>query len=382
MKKLKTLQVFDENIMRHSIIRRNLFFQVLLSTLLSRVFLASTILILFVAIVAAYFHRTHRPVASPNFTQEADPKQALQEKTILAKPSSPAPHLPSPPNKHHKPLSESTDKTANIYRPGSEKKQASPGTAAVTHTKIKSQTASTQKRIELNLPKTKRYIAILIDDLGYNLEQGMRFVDLPFELSYAIIPFSPHGEEIANRVHQADKMVMLHAPMATLNTAKWEHGITPNMPQEEVEQLLEKMLKDIPHVEGVNNHGGSLLTQTTRSMEFLLDSLYLKELFFIDSRTSAKSVAREVASHTPILFNQRDVFLDNERSEAAISRQLNKLVKIATKHQYAIGIGHPHPETLAVLSRELPKLRDAGIEVIRASELVKPVKRIKNYPKK
>ena len=211
---------------------------------------------------------------------------------------------------------------------------------------------------------TSPRIAIIIDDIGYRFDEGRELIELPYPLTFAFIPFSPYGARLAELAKQLNKPVMLHAPMATLNESKWEASLNPTMARTELIASLDAMLADIPHVTGVNNHGGSLLTQSRESMQWLSEALAERELFFVDSRTTAQSVAKEEAQRVNIPFNERDVFLDNERDLPAIDSQLDKLVAIALKHGEAVAIGHPYPETLQALKARLPLLAAQGVEVV------------------
>jgi polysaccharide deacetylase 2 family uncharacterized protein YibQ len=67
---------------------------------------------------------------------------------------------------------------------------------------------------------------------------------------------------------------------------------------------------------------------------------------------------------------RRHVFLDNVHQVDAIKAQLETLLAKARKQGSAIGIAHPYPETLAVLTEELPKLEAAGIELVPVSTLI------------
>nr|WP_306663288.1 divergent polysaccharide deacetylase family protein [Saccharophagus degradans] len=211
---------------------------------------------------------------------------------------------------------------------------------------------------------TSPRIAIIIDDIGYRFDEGRELIELPYPLTFAFIPFSPYGTRLAELAKQLNKPVMLHAPMATLNESKWEASLNPTMARTELIASLDAMLADIPHVTGVNNHGGSLFTQSRESMQWLSEALAERELFFVDSRTTAQSVAKEEAQRVNIPFNERDVFLDNERDLPAIDSQLDKLVAIALKHGEAVAIGHPYPETLQALKARLPLLAAQGVEVV------------------
>lgn len=214
-------------------------------------------------------------------------------------------------------------------------------------------------------------IAIIIDDLGYNLERGTIAAEFPAPLTLAVIPHSPNGPALAEIGHQKGKEIMLHTPMSNLQQLPLdEGGLSEDMQQQLFIETLNRGLNSIPHVSGINNHMGSFLTQLEEPMGWLMEELAKEELFFIDSRTSPDSVAYRVALEHQVASRKRDVFLDNQRDEDYIAAQFAKLVKIARIRGNALAIGHPHPETLAVLTRVLPTLKQQGVEIISISEFL------------
>lgn len=213
-------------------------------------------------------------------------------------------------------------------------------------------------------------VSIIIDDLGYSLKQGHLLAAFPFDLTISIIPFTPYSTDIARLIYRSDKEVMLHAPMETLNQKKWEQGLSSEMTERELTGTIDKMLHNIPHVKGVNNHGGSKLTQDRSRMNWVMSHLAQKRLYFIDSRTIASSAAIDAASSAEVAHNSRDIFLDNNKSHQHIREQIQKLRTVALNKGKAIGIGHPYPETMTILMEELPKFVADGIQIVSASKIV------------
>ena len=138
----------------------------------------------------------------------------------------------------------------------------------------------------------------------------------------------------------------------------------------EVGSLLAGMLDTVPHVVGVNNHEGSLATADPSLMAAVMGFLRQRNLFFIDSRTTAATVAYDAARRAGVRAASRNVFLDDVESRAAILRQLDLAARDATEQGSAIAIGHPHPATLAALAQALPQLESRGIHLVYASSLV------------
>ncbi len=215
-------------------------------------------------------------------------------------------------------------------------------------------------------------VALIIDDMGNQLDRGLRAVMLPGAISYAFLPHTPYVSILAELAHSKNKQVMLHQPLESHGGNKLgPGGLTLHHNRESFRQVLQENIAVIPHIQGVNNHMGSLMTRHPGAMQWLMDVLGDAGLFFIDSRTTEKSVAYGVAQERRIATAGRDIFLDHDRDVETIRQQFKKLLQIAKIRGHAIGIGHPYPETLQVLEEELPKLSKQGFDLVLASELTK-----------
>ena len=217
-------------------------------------------------------------------------------------------------------------------------------------------------------PRAK--IALIIDDMGNQLDSGRRAVMLPGPLTYAFLPHTPYVPVLANLAHRQGKQVMLHQPLESYAGNKLgPGGLTLHMPQRAFKESLMENIVSIPHIQGVNNHMGSLMTRHPGAMRWLMEVLGEAGLFFVDSRTTEKSIAHAVAKESSIATINRDVFLDHNRDEESIRGQFERLLRRAKLQGSAVGIGHPYPETLAVLEAVLPQLAEQGIELVLVSEL-------------
>lgn len=211
-------------------------------------------------------------------------------------------------------------------------------------------------------------IAIIIDDMGHNLEEGRRLIELEQPITLAFLPYRRHTTELANQAHRKQKEIMLHAPMAnTRNIGLGPGGLNPGMDKESMATTLRRALQSIPHVRGVNNHMGSLLTQQLEAMDWVMSELDHYPVYFVDSRTIASSVAGEVAEAYRIPTLSRDVFLDHEQTEEYVDKQFRLLIKRAKENGSAVGIGHPHKVTVDYLEKHLPELDEQGIAIATVS---------------
>lgn len=224
-------------------------------------------------------------------------------------------------------------------------------------------------------------VAIIIDDLGYSLALGERALDLPAELTYSVLPHRPYSREIARRAHRRGKEVMLHLPMESRHRRTLgPGGLYSRMARDEFTRVLQSGIASVPHLSGVNNHMGSLLTGQPESMNWLMEDLRcLGPLYFVDSRTDVRSVAYAMARDAGLHHGRRDIFLDHNPEPEAIRRQLRRLVAKARERGNAIAIGHPYPSTLMVLAEMLPGMVANGIQIVPVSRMVNQKRRISSW---
>ncbi|MCG8616677.1 MAG: divergent polysaccharide deacetylase family protein [Desulfobacterales bacterium] len=215
-------------------------------------------------------------------------------------------------------------------------------------------------------------IAIIIDDIGYDKKLAMALYSVHPDITFSVLPFSPHGRSIATKLSAKGAELMLHLPMEPVQYPRVNPGpgaLLSSMAPDVLLGQLRKNLDAVPGVTGVNNHMGSKLTADEDKMHQIFTVLKQKNLYFVDSRTSPQSKGETAARMFLLKFSHRDVFLDNFQNVEYISGQLKKLVKEARKHGTAIGIGHPYQATLDTLRLELPKL-NGKVELVPASRLV------------
>lgn len=218
---------------------------------------------------------------------------------------------------------------------------------------------------------TQPMLVIIIDDIGNNLEAGMRTVRLPGAVTLAVLPFTPHGRHLAEAGHEAGKEIMLHAPMSNLSGMDLgPDGLTLDLDQDTLTSRLRKAINDIPHIRGINNHTGSELTAAAEPMQWVMSELKQHNLYFVDSMTTAASVAGSTAQEYAIPNLKRHVFLDNVREFEAIDQAFQRSLAIAQQQGFAVAIGHPYAETLDYLERALPGLAQKGVRLVAVSYLL------------
>lgn len=214
-------------------------------------------------------------------------------------------------------------------------------------------------------------IALIIDDLGYSLKYGQRAIDLPGAVTCSILPGTPHAQKLAQHAKGAGKEIMLHLPMQGADTKRTERDtLSPGMTETDFRDILRRHLAALPEAAGVNNHMGSSLTPLPQHMNWLMEELAQRALYFIDSRTTHLTVTAEAARAHQVPFAERDVFLDNDKDPVAIEKAFAQLIRRAKKRGHAVGIAHAHPVTLATLEQLLPKLVEKGIILEPVSKLL------------
>jgi hypothetical protein len=215
-------------------------------------------------------------------------------------------------------------------------------------------------------------LAIVVDDLGNDRAQADALFRLAYPLTISVLPHEANSGEIAEEAHRRGYEVMLHLPVAS-NSGDRDEAVElhPGMAPDAVESTFAAMLDTVPYAAGVNNHEGSLGTADPQLMNELMPLLRQHNLFFIDSRTTAATVAETTARAAGVATARRNVFLDDEQSVAAIHKQFELALRDAHEKGSALAIGHPHPETLEVLGTMLPEAERRGVRLVFASDLAR-----------
>ena len=238
--------------------------------------------------------------------------------------------------------------------------------------------ARPEKGIERPIPEMpepearKVKVAIVIDDMGYDKKIFKKFVDLGIPLTFSILPGQRYSTGIANEARSLNYEVMLHLPMEPRNPERnpGNGTILTHMSQDEILRQLSEDIESVPYIAGVNNHMGSLLTENQDVMNIILEDLHKRGLFFIDSRTSPRSVAYETARRMGVRSGRRDVFLDNKADIGYIKGQVDKVIRIAKQNGEATAIGHPRAGTIAAIREKIADFEREGIELVPVSEVL------------
>jgi polysaccharide deacetylase 2 family uncharacterized protein YibQ len=221
-------------------------------------------------------------------------------------------------------------------------------------------------------PPARAQVSIIIDDLGEQHAAGLRAIALPGPVAVAFLPGGRFTPDQAGLAHRQGKEVLLHLPLQPGGSARpHPAALRADSGPEQLREAVRRALDAVPHAAGVNNHQGSLLTQLDQPMDWLMREVAARPgLYFVDSRTSALSVAYRAARWHGVPATERNVFLDTYRGEAHVRASLEELALKALRNGSALAIGHPYPETLKVLAEELPRLARYGVRLVAPSELI------------
>jgi len=222
------------------------------------------------------------------------------------------------------------------------------------------------------MPSGTIAVAIIIDDCGQWPATERGFLALPIPLTLSILPHVRYTAQIASDAAAAGKGIMLHLPMEPLGRDTAGAGeITTAMTDAQIASATQDDIAQVPAARGLNNHEGSKASADSRVMKDVIAVAKDHDLFFIDSRTSAQSVAAQTARDAGVPEASRDVFLDNRADEAYTEQMLEQTVEIAKRNGSAIAIGHPRPTTLAALAAFYLKMQAKGVRFVLASELAR-----------
>lgn len=266
------------------------------------------------------------------------------------------------------------------------KTSVSEKTAAKPSVKDQSHLASAvvpQKPVEelpdrkFNIPKAApgAKIAFVIDDAGQSVSNLKKYTSLPFDISVAVLPGLSHTKDCAYVVRAAKKELLLHQPMQAenLNLDPGPCAIKPDMSTFEIAQIVKTNLDELgPGVKGMNNHEGSLITGNVIKIGAVLDVAAERGIYFLDSRTTAASMARQAALERDMNIKERDVFIDDIINRDKMLEQIYRGIGIANKKGKVIMIGHVDKSAgilPQLLSELYPYLKKNGYTVTVPSRL-------------
>jgi len=232
-----------------------------------------------------------------------------------------------------------------------------PGSSPVIHEDVQRlpslKALDEEQRIEQRIHAPHQGMALILDDVGYDLTALKRVLNLPYPVAISVIPNAPHAVRAARMAHAAGHIVMLHLPMEP-SSPKYSHQMDDaflrvGMNRNAVRRMMLDDLARIPYVAGVNNHMGSRLTTLEAPMRWVMNICRERGLFFVDSRTTKDSVAAKLAREAGVSWGERRVFLDDSLKMKDMEASWRLAERKMARHIPVIMIAHPHEATLNFL---------------------------------
>ncbi|MCX7921579.1 MAG: divergent polysaccharide deacetylase family protein [Clostridia bacterium] len=230
------------------------------------------------------------------------------------------------------------------------------------------------------LPSKERYdegkLAIVIDDFGQSRNGVKEMMSIERHMTFAVMPFLEFSESDAAIAHQRGYEVIVHLAMEPYRGKKSWLGPRPimaGMDGADVRQIVMDAFDNVPFASGANIHMGSKASSEENIIANVLDVIKEKNLYFLDSRTSPKPVAKQIADSKGVQCYDRNVFLDGTQSKKHIKKKLHEAGETALKLGKAVAIGHVGQDggkvTAEAISEMIPEFDDKNIELVFLSEL-------------
>jgi len=215
-------------------------------------------------------------------------------------------------------------------------------------------------------------IAIIIDDMGVDRKHSQQVIDIDAALTLAFLPYAEKLEDITKRARDNGHELIIHMPMQAMSApvSLGPIALKTGMDEAAIKVNMQAALESFDGYVGLNNHMGSKVTQDPLIMNWVMETLKGKGLYFVDSKTISSSVAAETARLNGLPTAERDVFLDHEATDDFVKNALSKVEAVAANKGYAIAIGHPKSVTIEGLKKWIPAARARGFEIVHASALV------------
>ncbi len=221
----------------------------------------------------------------------------------------------------------------------------------------------------------KPELSIVIDDFGnYDGPLLDSYCQLDPAITFAVIPGLSFSKTVMRKATESGHEVIIHIPMEpedpSVNPGK--NALLSSMSDEEIASHLKEFFEELPLIVGVNQHMGSKMTENKDKMSFFLNFIKKKEVFFIDSKTSSKSVAYKVAKQLRVPSAQRDLFLDAPaNTNEVLDLRIKDLIRLRDKNGKALVITHCHDKSrLDRLKQFMTEAEKLGFRLVPASAYV------------
>ncbi len=262
-------------------------------------------------------------------------------------------------------------------KPESEKKEGEQPTQPKPEPEpeVKKEPEPKPEPVAVPAPKTgpKPKIVIVIDDLGIDKPRTARTIKLPGPLTLSFLTYASGLDKQTRAARDAGHELWMHIPMepGSPDVDPGPNVLLTGIPKPELQASIEWNLEQFSGYVGINNHMGSRFTADLPGLRTVMEELKRRDLLFLDSVTSGKSLAGKAARETGVPFARRNVFLDHQDDKVGIERRLAEVERLARRNGIAVAIGHPRERTLTVLATWLKGLEAKGFRLVPLSAAVK-----------
>lgn len=299
------------------------------------------------------------PVKKPAI--KVTPKPILPEPDVKIQQAKPKPYEEALPEKVFEPA-RLENKPVQIVRPKTAPIIVTPGLENTWR----------KNAVQLaELPPGPR-IAIVIDDAGVDRERTAAAIKLPAPITIAFLTYAGALASQTKAALAAGHEILVHMSMEPLSKTV-DPGPNVLLSANDTAELIKRLswgLDRFSGYVGINNHMGSRFTSDPIGMEVVMRELKRRGLLFLDSRTSGSTVGASMALANDVPFTQRNIFLDNVPTLAAVKKQLQRMEIFANRNGYAVAIGHPRDATITALSEWLALIAEKGFVLVPISAIV------------
>ena len=224
------------------------------------------------------------------------------------------------------------------------------------------------------IPHKVGHMAIVINDLeicGDDLATKFMGIDRP--LTFSINPWRGAGKKWGASVAKRDQEVLVNLPMEPVNYPRISPGrpaVLVNQSVSENRRVVREAIALLPMAGGFKNFMGDRATAHSEIMDVVLGEVKKSRRFFIDSRSSEKSVAIKTAGQLAVPSASAWGIVDTDDNQERIAAVLDQASFTALEDGPVIVIAHARPNTLAVLEDRMQLLALRGIQFVHVSSLV------------
>jgi len=214
-------------------------------------------------------------------------------------------------------------------------------------------------------------VALVFEHAGPSLGDLAPIYAMHEPFGLGIFPHMPYSAEIAREAAARGLTPILHLPIEPIHPADLGPvtGIVwVRMTDAEIRRVVGGDLDSVPGVVGVSNHAGSRGTADPRVMAAVLGVVRARYLWFEENRTTALSVATDVARQSGIRTVLITTYLDDPPVD--IPGKVRALIAAARRQGSAVAAAHITTGTPQVVARLLPEFRAAGIEFVPITEFL------------